>query len=439
MLIILLGIVAPAHAADYVIHISVDGLRADLLNDLLANDTNGDYANFQRFVDEGATTFNARTDYTHTSTLPNHTSMLTGRPVSQPSGQPNTVHHGYTSNSNPGSSDTLHNKGNPNVAYIAGTFGVAKDAGKSTALYASKSKFVIFEQSYNATNGAPGPFGNDKIDSYLNTSSGSPSNASALHAAYLSDMASNLYTYSFVHYRDPDSAGHASGWGSGAWNTSIQNVDGYLGEILGLIEGDATLNGRTTVIVTADHGGDGTNHGTSSNPSNYTIPLLVWGAGVTRGADLYAINTTSRLDPGAGRPDYNAADQPIRNGGSGNLALRLLGLSAVTGSSINSAQDLEIRVAGDINGDGLVNVSDLGILAAQWNTPGGVPSADLNYDHMVDVGDLGIVSANWTDSESGSSLIPTSVPTPTVYAAAGVALLLACPRQGKRRAGMPRP
>ncbi len=111
-----------ATPVDRVILISVDGLRADLLSDLLGNDINGDYANFQRLVDEGASTFNARTDYSHTVTLPNHTCMVTGRPVLQPVGQPNTVHHGYTSNTDPGPTDTLHNVGNPNVPYIGSVF-----------------------------------------------------------------------------------------------------------------------------------------------------------------------------------------------------------------------------------------------------------------------------------------------------------------------------
>jgi hypothetical protein len=40
----------------------VDGLSATLLETLVANDTQDDYANFERFVAEGATTWNARTD-----------------------------------------------------------------------------------------------------------------------------------------------------------------------------------------------------------------------------------------------------------------------------------------------------------------------------------------------------------------------------------------
>ncbi|MCH8343162.1 MAG: alkaline phosphatase family protein [Planctomycetes bacterium] len=355
VLLALPGVVSAA-SVEYVIHISVDGLRADLLETLIETDTTGTFANFKRFLDEGATTFNARTDFTHTNTLPNHTSMLTGRPVLQPAGQPNTVHHGYTSNTQPCPGDTLHNQGNPNLAYIASVFDVAHDNGLCTAQFASKSKFVIFEQGYNAANGAPdttGPNdGPDKIDTYVNLSSGSPSKAAILHAAFIADMSTNHYNYSFVHYRDPDSAGHASGWGSAAWRSSVAAVDGYLGGIFDLIENDGLLAGRTAVILSADHGGTGFGHGNPGLPANYTIPFFVWGSGITA-ADLYALNATTRLDPGTGRTDYNSVPQPIRNGDGGNLALDLLGLGSVAGSTINAGQDLAVgQCPPDLDGDG---------------------------------------------------------------------------------------
>ena len=336
------GAVGPvaANSVDFVVHVSADGLNAGLLKDLVDTDIAGDYANFQRLVDEGATTFNARTDNTHTDTLPNHTSMLTGRPVLQPAGQPNTVHHGYTNNGSPAAGDTLHNQGNPNLSYVASVFDVAHDHGLSTALYASKSKFVIFEQSYNAANGAPDTTGaddgTDKIDVYVRSA------PATMHASFLTDMATNHFNYSFVHYRDPDSAGHADGWGSTGWDNAVKDVDGYLGDIFDLIEMDPLLVGHTAVIFSADHGGTGTGHGDETDPSNYTVPFFVWGAGVASGADLYDLNAATRGDPGALRPDYNALVQPIRNGDGANLALELLGLGPIPGSAINAGQSLNV-------------------------------------------------------------------------------------------------
>src|SRR5262245_23519878 len=79
--------------AKYVIHISVDGLNPTVLQSVIDA---GDAPTFKRLESEAAWTTNARTDYTHTVTLPNHTSMITGRPVMQPEGMPGTVHHGWT-------------------------------------------------------------------------------------------------------------------------------------------------------------------------------------------------------------------------------------------------------------------------------------------------------------------------------------------------------
>ena len=369
---------SPAFGADYVIHISVDGLNSSEFEALIAADP-VEYDSFKRLIDEGASTFNARTDYEHTNTLPNHTSMTTGRPVSQPAGQPNNVHHGYTSNSDPGGSETLHNSGNSNLSYIASAFDVAHDHGLSTALFASKSKFVLYDQSYDTSNGASdvtgSDDGSDKIDTYVNKSTGSPSSASNMHADFMADMAASRFNYSWVNYRDPDSAGHASGWGSSAWDESIKDVDDYIGEILALIEGDGQLNGNTVIILTSDHGGTGTGHSSASDAANYTIPLLVWGSGVSAGADLYALNTGTRLDPGTSRPDYDAVWQPLRNGGTGNLALSLLGLPPVSGSTINGSQDLIVSASSGFDEDfesGFTTGAKIGTHAA-WFDDGDGP------------------------------------------------------------------
>lgn len=343
LLATLLCAAAPARAgaAQYAIHISVDGLSGTLLQALIAGDTTGSYANFARFVAEGATTFDARTDYTHTITLPNHTSMLTGRPVSQPTGWPNTSHHGYTNNVDPPPGTTLHNSGNPNLSYVASVFDVVHDHGQSTALYASKSKFVLFEWSYDAAHGAadatPPDDGTDKIDTYVNQT------AATMQSALLAGIAANHFRYVFVHYSLPDDAGHASGWGSPSWNAAVHTVDTYLGALFALVEDDPLLHRRTLIILSADHGGTGVDHSNATLAANYTIPFFVWGPGVAHGADLYALNAGVRANPGTGRPSYTASVQPIRNGDGGNLALTALGLPPVSGSSIDAAQDLAIN------------------------------------------------------------------------------------------------
>src|SRR5262245_53960718 len=124
---------AGARAAEYVIHISVDGLHPGHLQRVVDA---GEAPNFKRLETEGAWTANARTDFTHTITLPNHTCMLTGRPVLQPDGMPDTVHHGWTFNDNAPRTANLHTSGNQHAGYIASVFDVVHDAGLSTALFA---------------------------------------------------------------------------------------------------------------------------------------------------------------------------------------------------------------------------------------------------------------------------------------------------------------
>lgn len=62
---------------------------------------------------------------------------------------------------------------------------------------------------------------------------------------------------------------------------------------------------------------------------------------------------------------------------------------------------LKWRLPGDANGDGTVDIFDIGTISAHWypgppiGPLGYDPSADLNNDGAVDIFDIGIVSANW--------------------------------------------
>ena len=331
--------------AEFVLHFSVDGLSGTQLDLLLSKESQsktGDFANFLRLTQEGAYTSNARTDYTHTLTLPNHTSMLTGRPVLPPAGAPATTHHNWTSNIDPAPQATLHSN-HPAVDYVASVFDVVHDAGLTTALYASKSKFSIFTTSYDAGNGAldldptGGDNGRNKIDrSFIafdvdNVIDALIQDFSGVGVS-LSDGPAN---YTFLHSRLPDSAGHQFQWASEAWIDSVKQTDRDLGRILAAIEQSPRMRGRTAIVLTSDHGGSGFSHSEPHISEHYTIPFFVWGPGVPAGANLYSLYTTTTSDPQKSRPDYNASRQPIRNGDSGNLALEMLGLPVIPGSTIN--------------------------------------------------------------------------------------------------------
>lgn len=421
----------PANAnptAEHVIHISIDGLRGDLLEANI-NAAPEEHANFWRFVNEGATTFNARTDYTNTRTVPNHTTMITGRPVDQPGGTSNTTHHGYTHNGSVLPSHTLHNLGNSNLSYLASTFDVAHDHGLSTALYVSKDKFAVFEQSYGTATGAPdltGPDdGRDKIDSYHNSL--------GVQQSFINDMAINQFNYTFLHYVHPDGVGHGAGWGSDAWNSIVELMDDYVGEIFDLVETTPNLTDNTIVILTADHGGEGTGHGTAEDPENYTIPLFVWGRGVAPSADLYALNPTSRENPGPGRPSYTAANQPLRNGGTANLALHLLGLGPVPGSTINFDQDLLVAslYAADFDANQLVDGDDLLIWLQGYATSAEAnkASGDSNEDGNIDGRDF----LNWQRERNHFPAAHTAhVPEPTALGLLLIGLLSSQPRLQRR-------
>ena len=318
----------------HVIVVSCDGLRPDALEVLGEKGA----PNFHRLMENSAWTPNARTDFDYSVTLPNHTSMITGRPVA------GEIGHNWTENKTIKLGDLIQrNKGE----YVAGMFGVAHDNGLRTGLFVSKPKFKIFNMSYNERMGAEDVTGldngRDKIDTYV-----FEEETESLMKEFIQESKKAPFGLSMLHLRDPDTAGHKGGWdldeGSKYLN-SIEKVDGLIGDLIEFIDDDFKLRGQTAIIITADHGGrlETKTHIVAEERLNYTIPFFVWGAPVAGGKDLYELNPDSRTDPGEGRPDYSdPAEQPIRNGDAGNLALSLLGLPAIPGSVINRGQDLKV-------------------------------------------------------------------------------------------------
>src|SRR5262249_49844354 len=154
-----------AGPAQYVIQISVDGMGSPYLQSLVNEDK---LPTFKRLQAEGAWTHNARTDFDYTITLPNHTCMVTGRPVMDKAGNPKAIAgHNWVVNTDPGDKNIHANR----HEYVKSTFDVAHDNGLRTCMFASKSKFVLYDQSYDESRGAPdttGPDnGRDKIDLYV--------------------------------------------------------------------------------------------------------------------------------------------------------------------------------------------------------------------------------------------------------------------------------
>lgn len=121
-----------------------------------------------------------------------------------------------------------------------------------------------------------------------------------------------------LHVAEVDATGHAEGWGSEAQRRAIEAVDAALGRFLALL--DPSRGRPLALIVSADHGGHGTGHG-SAEPDDVRIPWIAWGDGIAAGVRPPFVSTldtgpsvlrllgskpldgmqgVSRIDPGAG-------------------------------------------------------------------------------------------------------------------------------------------
>jgi hypothetical protein len=310
---------------DYVVAISVDGLNPEAIRRLGRSGV----PSFYRLIDQGATTLNARTEYERTITLPNHTGMVTGRRI--------LGTHGHKVTFNDDNGKTVHASAG---FYVRSVFEVVHNYGGRTAFYSAKSKFDFLNRSWDAAHGAADTvgtnYGRDKISRYYVDSE--PDNVTRL----ISRMRSAPDRFSFVHLAYPDRAGHASGFMSATYLDAVKATDRQLGRILDAIRGDARLRAHANVVLTADHGGQGTGHSDATKVYNYTVPFMVWGVGVSPGTDLYALNATTRKQPGTARLPYTGL-QPIRNGELANVATDLLDLPVVPSSAFDTHHNLAVR------------------------------------------------------------------------------------------------
>ena len=315
---------AADNAIDRVIAISIDGLNPRAIQKLGQSRT----PTFHRLMREGAYTLNARTVREKTSTMPNHTAMLTGRRVEAKHGG-----HGYTENFDNGG--TIHQAAGH---YVASVFDVVHDNGRSTSMFASKAKFRLYKRTWN-THGAPDRTGrNDgraKIDRFT-----IDLNNARLVARLTAELRRSPRVFTFVHLSLPDRVGHAHSFMGNDYLAAVERTDRLLGRIVNTVAARPALRRQTLVLLTADHGGSGAAHYTASKLQNYRIPFMAWGPGVPAGRDLYRLS--SRVDSPGNRRTVYRGKQPIRNADIANVATDALDLPRVPGSEFDSRRTLDL-------------------------------------------------------------------------------------------------
>lgn len=236
--------IRPTPVSPNVIVVSIDGLRPDAIRTFAA-------PTLQRLVREGSYTLTAST-ILPSKTLPSHTSMLTGRTPADHGVVWNTV---FTADSD--------EVGLPTV------FAVARAQGYRTAAFYSKAKFEPLQQpgSLDYSQAPGGWFGKWKADRTMTDVE-----------TYLESARPNLL---FVHLPDPDLAGHTYGWMGPQYGEAVAAADTALARLVSTAN-QTYGTGEYTLIVTADHGGHGRDHG-SDDPRDVTIPWIAWGRSVRPG------------------------------------------------------------------------------------------------------------------------------------------------------------
>ncbi|MFC7493084.1 MULTISPECIES: alkaline phosphatase family protein [unclassified Nocardioides] len=302
----------PLTPAPRVLAISVDGLNPTAIKRL----GEAEAPTFHRLLAEGAGTLNARTEYEQNVTLPNHTSMMTGRRIDRSLGG-----HGVVWDDDRPFMTVQKGAGHA----VASVFSVVDQAGGESALFSTKEKFQLYERSWSA--------GIDRAEFDVQQR--------RLVRTAVADVVENDRPFTFLHLSLPDRAGHAYGGLSPQYLSAVRKTDRQLGTVLDTIEANPSLSEHVTVVLTADHGFlPGKKTHTPRVLADFRIPFLVWGSDVQHG-DLYALNPDYR-NPRKTHPTYAPARQPVRNGDLGNLALDLLGLGPIPGSELNADQDLDV-------------------------------------------------------------------------------------------------
>lgn len=225
---------------ELVVLISVDGLRPDVIFPVAPT--------IHRLTLEGASALHSRT-ISKSSTLPSHASMVSGVDVDQ---------HGLGFNS--------YRPDRGHIQYPT-IFSEAQKAGLSTALFVGKRKLSHLLNPDTVAHFEVGGVFCNKV--------------TQLAVPYLREAEPGVV---FVHFSDPDGAGHRNGWMSDEYKAAVHRADRCVAEVLEALQQRGHMD-RTMVLVTSDHGGHDHSHGTRKKLDRQ-IPWVLFGGGVKEKARI---------------------------------------------------------------------------------------------------------------------------------------------------------
>jgi predicted AlkP superfamily pyrophosphatase or phosphodiesterase len=249
----------PERVIRRVIILSIDGLRPDAIE--LAP-----MPNLLELMKTSAYSLTAQT-VRPSATLPAHSSMLTGLCPSK---------HGVDWN------DYIPQKG---IAQGIDLFDLAHTAGMQNVMYVGKEKL---RQVTDASNINRFVFINDRDK--------------VIMQRLLADFPQDFGVL-FIHFATTDDMGDVYGWLSPEQLSVIFRADEAIGELLAALDSYGLRN-ETLLIVTADHGGHGTTHG-SSMPEDMTIPWIASGPEIQAGeltVPVYITDTAATATYALGLP-----------------------------------------------------------------------------------------------------------------------------------------
>ncbi len=229
--------------AKHVFIISIDGGKPSVI-------VQSKMPTLMSMVKQGAYTWEAKT-INPSITLPSHTSMITG--VS------------------PAKHKVLWNDWRPKKGIIKSPTALllARKHGLKTAMFSGKEKFKHLWQKDSVDAAEIPAYAAVKV---------------ALRAGlYIEQEKPNLC---FIHFADPDGAGHKYGWGSEQQKQAFANVDVALRRIMDALY-RAGIAQDSVIIISADHGGHAKTHGTKMI-EDMNIPWVTWGNAVKAGTQITA-------------------------------------------------------------------------------------------------------------------------------------------------------